>query len=311
MEDFRGREYSQGNTAAKGAALLATTSILAFTGILIVTNLPKTENEALKSAGKAIRSGQFSDAKAILKTNKTEPPTRRWLDLSGRYAATQLEHFDAVIFYVRSLRTEGPQIEQPKDMMPAVYFAFKCAKKLKRKNPKWIEKAFRSNLGATNLNKTLEDARQNNGKWVCPTIHAPLPKVINTSPPEPEIVDDTTLTRSRRVASGSSYRSWMWGMLGGAGVATAVGLRFGLEVRSNQNDEEQERSADIPSRDTIKTHLSAKGRNAMIANIAYGVAGASLLSAGILYLVEPPESSARVVLTPVFSQSHMGLAGTF
>lgn len=108
--------------------------------------------------------------------------------------------------------------------------------------------------------------------------------------------------------TGQKYRTEAITLLviGGGGIV--LGTSFGLYGRSLEQQSDQ-LCPSVRCSDSYGVALNKTARtDALVANISWGLGGAALITAGVLWYVGRPSSGDRVTIAPVVDRSGAGLA---
>ena len=113
----------------------------------------------------------------------------------------------------------------------------------------------------------------------------------------------------------TSGRLWTWLALGTGVALTGTGVAFGLLAQSNQDDYDQRASAVRVDQQGLSALQDEGERNALLANIFYGVGAAGIVAAVILFFVEaedgPPASEPEQARGPRFGVGQHGFTLDF
>lgn len=114
---------------------------------------------------------------------------------------------------------------------------------------------------------------------------------------EPEIVPSPSTDRVNEEPAQPPRRIWTWVAAGVTGAALATGIGFGISSERKFQDLEDHGCAE--TRDGCsRGEVHAIERNQLIANIAFGVAGAGALATGALWFWEGSHATVGVKVNP-------------
>lgn len=140
----------------------------------------------------------------------------------------------------------------------------------------------------------LEEIKSKERSAGTPSTPTPGVEVFNPradpNRPVPEVV---TVSQSQDQPEGRYWPGWL--CVGVAAAALGTGITMGV-LSGNHADEAKDPSRNY--NDQVLSHEKASDF-ALVANIMYGVAGASAIAAGILFWVGMPEKQTSAVVVPV------------
>jgi len=135
-----------------------------------------------------------------------------------------------------------------------------------------------------------------------------LPKLAHVEPEAPKATasapeEPSPVTPRRKIAIA---------IAAGGVVAAGVGIGFGLDARSLRDEA---LATCPPSACTVAGAAAAARQNdrartrAVVANVGFGIAGASVVAGAVLWFLSPPERSRDVAIVP--SANGLAIAGRF
>lgn len=122
-----------------------------------------------------------------------------------------------------------------------------------------------------------------------PESEPPAPEATASAPIDKEWKELTEPTQPRRV--------WTWIAAGVTGAVLATGIGFGISSDRKFRDLEN-RGCAATSAGCPRDEVQAIERNQLIANIAFGVAGAGALATGVLWFWERRSTTVGVKINP-------------
>ena len=139
---------------------------------------------------------------------------------------------------------------------------------------------------------------------------APAPEVAKAKEPEPAAGGGAD------PESGGAGGIWGWVGLGVGAAGLAGGVVFGLMADSATEEEEKTKKAAAADPDTnyrsqIDSHHADAQRNALLANVAYGVGAVALVAGGLAFLLGGDGEAAAAGCRPGVGPGRLGLSCTF